>query len=130
MAETEKITINLSVVDLGQIDLLVEQGLYSNRTDLIRTAVRNQINKHTDVVQQTVTRKTLVVGILIFSRSDLEKQLAKEEMIEIKIVGMLILHKDIPVELALQTIKSIKVYGSFKASRELQEALADRIFNP
>ncbi len=127
MAETEKITINLSVVDLGQIDLLVEQGLYSNRTDLIRTAIRNQINKHTDVVQQTITRKALAVGVMVYTRSGLEKNLAKGEQVDIRVVGMLVLSKNIPVELALQTINSIEVFGVFRASQTLKEALADRI---
>src|SRR3712207_8916575 len=57
--ETEKITSNLGVVDLGQIDLLVQEGFYANRTDFIRTAIRNQIAAHADAVKQSVARNTL-----------------------------------------------------------------------
>jgi Arc/MetJ-type ribon-helix-helix transcriptional regulator len=127
MADTEKITINLSVVDLGQVDLLVEQGLYSSRSDLIRTAIRNQLAAHGDIVQQTVVRKSLALGVLLYDHRDLEKSLAKGEMLDIHIVGMVILAKDITPELARQTIRSLQVYGVLQASPEVKDALADRI---
>ena len=91
MADTEKITINLSVVDLGHVDLLVEQGLYSSRSDLIRTAIRNQLSAHGDVVQQAVVRKSLALGVLVYNHRDLEAKLAKGEMLDIRMVGMVVL---------------------------------------
>ena len=127
MAELEKITINLSVVDLGKIDLLVEEGFYSNRTDFIRTAIRNQIGTHADSIEKTVDRKDYALGVLIYDRSDLERYRREGKMLEIKMIGMLFLNKDIPVDLALQTIKSIKILGTLKTSAALKEALADRI---
>lgn len=127
MAELEKITINLSVVDLGKIDLLVEEGFYSNRTDFIRTAIRNQIGTHADSIEKTVDRKDYALGVLIYDRSDLERYRREGKMLEIKMIGMLFLNKDIPVDLALQTIKSIKILGTLKTSTALKEALADRI---
>jgi Arc/MetJ-type ribon-helix-helix transcriptional regulator len=127
MADTEKITINLSVVDLGQVDLLVEQGLYSSRSDLIRTAIRNQLAAHGDVVQQAVVRKSLVLGVLLYNHRDLEKSLAKGEMLDIRIVGMVILSKDITPELARQTIRSLQVFGVLRASPAVKDALADRM---
>jgi Arc/MetJ-type ribon-helix-helix transcriptional regulator len=127
MADTEKITINLSVVDLGQVDLLVEQGLYSSRSDLIRTAIRNQLAAHGDVVQQAVVRKSLVLGVLLYNHRDLEKSLAKGEMLDIRIVGMVILSKDITPELARQTIRSLQVFGVLQASPAVKDALADRM---
>jgi Arc/MetJ-type ribon-helix-helix transcriptional regulator len=127
VADTEKITINLSVVDLGQVDLLVEQGLYSSRSDLIRTAIRNQLATHGEVVQQAVVRKSLALGVLLYDHKDLEKSLAKGEMLDIHIVGMVILAKDITPELARQTIRSLQVYGVLQASPEVKDALADRI---
>jgi len=129
MSETEKITINLGVVDLGKIDLLVEQGFYTTRTDFIRAAIRSQLLTHHTEIQETVSRRTMVVGILLYNSSDLEKKLKKGEMMKISIAGMLILDNDITPELALATIESIKVSGVLKASDAVKQALADRIIN-
>lgn len=127
MSETEKITINLGVVDLGKIDLLVEQGFYTNRTDFIRTSIRNQINSHNAEIEGTVKRKSLVVGILVYSASDLEKRKEKGEMLDIYMVGMLVLTDDVSPQLARETINSLQVFGNFTASRQVKRALADRI---
>jgi len=127
MAETEKITINLSVVDLGRIDLLVEQGHFSNRTDLIRNAIRVKLNSYEANIEEVVAKRAIVVGVLIFTKGGLEKRLAKNEMLNITAMGMLSLSSDITPELALATIKSITVYGVFNASSELKKALAERI---
>ena len=126
MADTEKITINLGVVDLGKIDLLVEQGFYTNRTDFIRNAIRSNLDKHETTVQETITRKNSVLGILVYSASDLEKRRAKGEKMDIHIIGMLVLGNDITPELARETIRSIKVLGIFNASDEVKKAIADR----
>ena len=127
MADTEKITINLGVVDLGKIDLLVEQGFYTNRTDFIRTAIRSNLDKHEAALQETITRRNFVVGVLLYSSSGLEKRLAKGEKLDIYIIGMLILDNDITPELARATINSIKVLGSFTAPNNVKQAIADRI---
>lgn len=127
MAETEKITINLSVVDLGRIDLLVEQGHFSNRTDLIRNAIRMKLNSYEASIEEVVAKKAIVVGVLIFTKEGLEKRLAKNEMVDIIAMGMLTLSKDITPELALATIKSITIYGVFSANLEVKKALADRM---
>jgi Arc/MetJ-type ribon-helix-helix transcriptional regulator len=126
MSDTEKITINLGAVDLGKIDLLVEHGHYSNRTDFIRTAIRSQLEKHTIDVQQSVLRDSYAIGAVIYSRSDFEKFKAKGEKIKIKIMGMLHLDKDIPADLAVQVVESIKILGIFSASEEVKAALADK----
>ncbi len=125
--ESEKITINLGLIDLGQIDLLVKEGFYSNRTDLIRTAIRNQLNAHADVVRQTVARKHLVLGIVHFSRADLEAVLAAGERLQIQVLGLASIADDVPVELALATIESILVLGALHASNAVKTALAGRI---
>ncbi len=127
MADLEKITINMNVVDLGKIDLLVEEGFYSNRTDFIRTAIRNQINTHAGSIEQNVTRKSFAVGVLLYNHKDLEKHVNAGTQLEIKIIGMLILSEDIPPELAKQAIKSIKLYGVLKTSDAVRNILADRI---
>jgi len=127
MADTEKITINLSAVDLGRIDLLVGQGHFSNRTDFIRNAIRIKLNSYEDSIQDVVTRKSMVVGVIIYTRSDLLKRQQKGEMVDIAIMGMLILGNDITPELALATINSITVNGVFRASDAVKAALADRI---
>jgi Arc/MetJ-type ribon-helix-helix transcriptional regulator len=127
MADTEKITINISVVDLGRIDLLVEQGFYSTRTDFIRTAIRNHLGTHISTIEETVTRKSYVVGALIYNHTDLEKYLEKNEQVDIRVVGMLYITNEVTPELAKATIKSIKVLGVFRASEEVKEVLTDRI---
>lgn len=126
--ETEKITINLGYVDLGQIDLLVQEGFYSNRSDFIRTAIRNQLSSHTEVVQQSVRRHTLELGLRHYSRADLEAVQARGEKLEIQVLGLVSFADDISPELAQATIESITVLGALQASRNLKAALADRIF--
>jgi Arc/MetJ-type ribon-helix-helix transcriptional regulator len=126
-AESEKITINLGPIDLGQIDLLVQEGFYSNRTDLIRTAIRNQLNEHADVVKQTVARKSLVLGMQHYTRSDLEAVQAAGQRLQIQVLGLASIASDVSVELALATIDSIFVLGSLHASAVIKTALAQRI---
>lgn len=126
-SELEKITVNLGLVDLGQIDLLVQEGFYSNRTDFIRTAIRNQISTHADTVKQTVARKTLVLGLQHYSRRDLEDVRAAGETLEIKVLGLASIADDVSPELALETIDSVVVLGAFRASPAVKSALAGRI---
>jgi Arc/MetJ-type ribon-helix-helix transcriptional regulator len=127
VGETEKMTINLGVVDLGQIDLLVEEGFYSNRTDLIRTAIRNQLSVHADDVKRTIARRTLVLGLQDLTRADLERALAEGKMLQIQVVGLARVAEDVSPELALATIQSVVVLGAFHASKAVRGALADRI---
>jgi Arc/MetJ-type ribon-helix-helix transcriptional regulator len=127
MPEAEKITINMNVVDLGKVDLLVEEGFYSNRTDFIRTAIRNQLSRHEDDVRLTVTRRALAIGVLHYDRAELEAVKAAGEMLTISVTGLLSLGNDVTPELARQTIQSIKVVGVFRASKSVKEAVADRI---
>lgn len=129
MADTEKITINMSAVDLGQIDLLVQEGFYSNRTDFIRSAIRSQINAHNDAIKQVMYRKSMVIGVLSYSASELEARRVKNEKLIMKVVGMIILAEDITPELALATIESIEVKGVLKVSESVRQALGERIKN-
>lgn len=125
--ETEKITINLGPVDLGQIDLLVQEGFYSNRTDFIRTAIRNQLAIHAETVRQTLTRKSLVLGLQHYARQDLETVRAAGERLRIQVLGLARIADDVSPELALATIESISVLGAFHASEAVKRALASRI---
>jgi len=125
--DTEKVTINLGLVDLGQIDLLVQEGFYSNRTDLIRTAIRNQLSSHADVIRQTVARKSLVLGLQHFSRADLEAAQAAGQTLQIQVLGLATIAPDVTPELALATIASISVLGALHASPAVKAALAGRI---
>jgi Arc/MetJ-type ribon-helix-helix transcriptional regulator len=127
LPETEKITINLGPIDLGQIDLLVQEGFYSNRTDLIRTAIRNQLQSHADVVKQTVARKSLVLGLQHFSRADLEAVRKAGERLDIQVLGLASIDHDVSPELAAETIGSVTVLGAFHASAAVKAALAGRI---
>ena len=125
--DSEKITINLGLIDLGQIDLLVNEGFYSNRTDLIRTAIRNQLNTHAEVVKQTVARRSLVLGLHHYSKADLEKAQEAGERLHIQVLGMASIGSDVSAELALATIDSIFVLGTLHASSAVKTALAGRI---
>jgi Arc/MetJ-type ribon-helix-helix transcriptional regulator len=125
--ETEKITINLGFVDLGQVDLLVQEGFYSNRTDFIRTAIRNQLANHAEVVKKSVTRQTLDLGLRHYSRDDLEAVRAAGERLQIHVLGLASIADDVTPELAQATIDSIVVLGALHASPAVKAALADRI---
>lgn len=127
MADTEKITINMSVVDLGKVDLLVEEGFYSNRTDFIRTAIRNQLNHHDTEVKQSLVRKSMALGVVHYSRQGLEAAQAKGERLAARVVGMVIIDDEVSPELAQATIESIRVLGVLQASKAVKQALADRI---
>jgi Arc/MetJ-type ribon-helix-helix transcriptional regulator len=126
-SELEKITINLGLVDLGQIDLLVREGFYANRTDFIRTAIRNQLSAHAEEVRQTVVRKELVLGLQHYTRSDLEAVRARGETLQIKVLGLVSIADDVPPELAQATIESVVVLGAFRASPSVRAALEGRI---
>ncbi len=127
VGETEKITINLGYVDLGRIDLLVQEGFYGNRTDFIRTAIRNQLGTHSDAVAQSIVRHALELGLRDYSRADLEAVKASRERLHIKVIGLVRIAPDVTPELALATIESITVLGALQASTALKSALADRI---
>ncbi len=127
MAETEKITINLSVVDLGQVDLLAEQGFYSNRTDFVRTAIRSQLNVHSEIVKQAVVRRQFIIGILVYDKKSLVLRRTDGSKLDIKVVGMVHIANDVTPQLALDTIESLQVFGVLRASPEVKKALADRI---
>ena len=120
MAETEKITINIDVVDLGKIDLLVEQGFYSNRTDLIKSSIRQELQKHEEVVSKIVVSKSYNVGVTKFSKEELEQVARSNKILDIKVLGLLIIAEDVPVDLAKKTIKYLNVFGVFKAPAEVK----------
>lgn len=127
IADSEKITINLGHVDLGQIDLMVQEGFYSNRTDFIRTAIRRQLERHEDAVKQAVARNKVELGLRLFSREDLEAVRAAGQMLHIRVLGLAAIASDVTPELARATIGSIAVLGAFNASPAVRTALADRI---
>ena len=124
---TEKITINLGPVDLGRIDLLVQEGHYTNRTDFIRTAIRNHLSTSGPAIEQTVARRTLVLGTQHFARRDLEALRAAGEQVHIRVLGLATVADDVSADLALATIASVEVLGAFRASRAVKAALGPRI---
>jgi Arc/MetJ-type ribon-helix-helix transcriptional regulator len=126
-ADSEKITINLGYVDLGQIDLLVDEGFYSNRSDFIRTAIRNRLDRHTDAMKESVARRHLDLGLRRYERAELEAVRAAGERIHIQVLGLAVIAPDVSVELARATIASIEVLGALQASPEIKTALSDRI---
>ena len=125
-ADSEKITINVGYVDLGHMDLMVQDGFYSNRTDFIRTAIRNQLDRHADVVRQSVARKALDLGLRSYTRADLEAARASGTMLHINVLGLATIALDVTPELARAVIASVKVLGALHASPAVRAALADR----
>jgi Arc/MetJ-type ribon-helix-helix transcriptional regulator len=125
--ESEKVTVNLGYVDLGHIDLLVAEGFYSNRTDFIRTAIRNQLSVQQEAVRQVVSRKSLVLGLQRFTRADLESLQRAGEMLDVRVLGLATVDDDVPPELANATIGSVTVLGAFHASPAVKLALKGRI---
>ena len=126
--DSEKITVNIGYVDLGHIDLLVAEGHYSNRTDCIRTAIRNQLDRHSDVVRQSVTRRSLDLGLRHISRKVLEEAREAGERLELKVLGLVTIADDVTPELARETIGSITVLGAMHASPAVRQALTDRTY--
>jgi Arc/MetJ-type ribon-helix-helix transcriptional regulator len=126
-SDTEKITINLGYVDLGHIDLLVQDGFYSNRTDFIRTAIRNQIGRHAEAAKQSVRRRSLDLGLRHFSREDLEMARAAGQPLTIRVLGLVSIASDVTPELACAAIASVSVLGALQASPAVKAALTDRI---
>jgi Arc/MetJ-type ribon-helix-helix transcriptional regulator len=127
VGETEKMTINVGVVDLGQVDLLVQEGFYSNRSDLVRTALRNQLALHADVLKQTVARRTLTVGLQHYGRADLERVVAAGQRLHVQVVGLARIGDDVTPELARAAIESVSVLGAFQAPADVRRALSDRL---
>jgi len=127
LADSEKITINLGYVDLGQIDLLVREGFYANRTDFIRTAIRNQLDRQNEAVRHSVARYQLDMGLRLYSREDLEAAAAKGETLHIQVLGLAIIGSDVSPELARATIGSLRVLGALQASSAVKAALSDRL---
>lgn len=125
--DSEKITINLGFVDLGHIDLLVQEGFYANRTDFIRTAIRNQLERHREAAEKSVVRKQLDLGISHFSRTELESVRARGESLDVRVLGLASIAADVSPDLARATIASLTVLGALHASGEIKAALADRM---
>ncbi len=127
VSESEKITINLGHVDLGHVDLLVQEGFYSNRSDFIRSAIRGQLDRHGDVVRKSVARQQLDLGLREYSRQDLEAVRAAGETLHIQVLGLAVIASDVSPELARDTIGSIRVLGALQAPPAVKTALRDRI---
>lgn len=130
LPDSDKVTVNVGLVDLAQVDLLVEEGFYSNRTDFVRTAIRNQLQVHADAIRQTVTRKRYVMGMYRYSRRELEQVAAGGQQLEIHVLGLAVIEDDVPAALARDTIASIQVLGALVAPQAVREALADRLQSP
>jgi Arc/MetJ-type ribon-helix-helix transcriptional regulator len=127
IGDTEKITVNLGYIDLGHVDLMVQEGFYSNRADFIRTAIRNQLERHADVVKQSVVRNALELGLRHYDRHDLEAVRAARQTLHLNVLGLLSIAADVPAEVARATISSLSILGALRATPEVKAALADRM---
>lgn len=120
----EKITINMEPVDLGRIDVLVAQGLFANRTDLIRTAIRNLLDRHDTVINEVVVKQSFAVGVMHVGRRDLEQRVAAGERIAVRVIGMLSIASDVDASLARDAIESITVHGVYRAPDQVKALFA------
>jgi Arc/MetJ-type ribon-helix-helix transcriptional regulator len=127
LPELEKVTINLTPVDLGKIELLVEQGFYANRAEFIRVAIRNELGKHEETVRETTRRQAFIIGAVVYGRRMFEELREKKQRLDIRVVGFLSISEDVDPELALAVVDSLHVRGVFRASQAVKEGLADRI---
>ncbi len=127
LADSEKITLNLGFVDLGHIDLMVQDGFYANRTDFIRTAIRRQLDRHGEVVRQSVARRTPDLGLRHYSRLELEAARDRNELLHINVLGLAAIDADVTADLARAAVASVSVLGALHASAEVRAALADRM---
>jgi Arc/MetJ-type ribon-helix-helix transcriptional regulator len=121
------LTLNLGYVELGKIDLLVREGFYANRSDFIRTAIRNQLAVQTVDIERSVTRNTFDLGLRDFSAMELEAVVARHERLSIRVVGLARIAADVSPELASQAIESITVLGALQASDKVKSALAAKL---
>jgi Arc/MetJ-type ribon-helix-helix transcriptional regulator len=127
LPDSDKVTVNVGLVDLAQVDLLVNEGFYSNRTDFVRTAIRNQLQVHAEAIRQTVVRKRFVLGMHRYGRAELEALVADGQQLDIHVLGLAVIEDDVPPELAVAAIASVQVLGAFLAAPATKQALADRI---
>jgi len=127
LPDSDKVTVNVGLVDLAQLDLLVEEGFYSNRTDFVRTAIRNLLLQHAETIRQTVVRKRYVMGMHRYSRRELEQVVADGQQLEVQVLGLAVIEDDVDPELARAAIASVQVLGAFVAPPAVREALADRL---
>lgn len=123
----EKVTINLGPIEAGQIELLVLEGFYSNRSDFIRTAIRNQLDRHEAAVAQAIARRRVVLGLHRFGRAELIALQSRGEVLDIRVLGLAVIDADVPPDLARAVIRTISVLGAFQASAAVKAALADRM---
>ena len=127
MPDTEKVTINLSVVDVGKIDYLVSQGFYSNRTDFVRTAIRQQLQGHDVVVEQAITRKAFAMGVMGYNQRSLQRYRDAGEQLELRVVGLLVFESDVTPDLVRDVVRSLELYGVLRAPAGVKEVLADKM---
>lgn len=122
--KTEKITVNLGLVDLGEIDLLVSEGFYANRTDFIRSAIRRQLDGRAGAVRDSVDRRTLALGTVRVTAADLQSRRADGQTLAIRVLGLCVIDDDVDPDLAREVITSVEVLGAFRASKAVKAALA------
>lgn len=122
-ADTEKITINLGFVDLGRIDLLVREGFYASRSDLIRAAIRAQLDRHDSAVAPTIVRDDFVMGLRDVTLAELQGMADANQVLDLRVIGLARFASDIPAELVASTIRSIEVLGTIQASAGVRKVL-------
>lgn len=120
---TEKITINVNTSDLGKIDLLIHEGYYSNRTDFIKSAIKSQVNKHDDEINMILSskkKKDWFVGVYVLTEDELQALKRYGRKKAIRGMGLLIVDKDVSLDLMKTSISAIETYGVCRCSSEIK----------
>lgn len=121
--QSEKITINVNHIDLGKIDLLIDNGFFSNRSDFIRAAIRNELNKNGSYVEEKIEKKGFLVGIAKYNEDDFQKAIESNQLINLRIIGLFVIDSNVPLELVKQSVKKIDVKGTLIAPKEIKDYL-------
>jgi len=131
---TEKATINIGIMELAQIDLLVENMIYTNRSDFIRTAIRNQLEMHKSDIERLYLQTKANsfepesqvqggIGIYRLRKAALSDAMKSNKKLHIMVMGILLIDKDISPELFEATVESIKIYGKIQAQKSILELI-------
>lgn len=124
--DTEKVCVNLAAVELGKIDVLVSQGLFTSRTDLIRAGIRKVLEENGEAVQR-VALGAAGLGIMAITRKQLEQARKAGEKLDMKVIGILVIDPDVTPELADTTIHEIRIFGTLRGPKAVLARIGDRV---
>lgn len=112
---SEKVSVNINEEALSKIDLLVEDGFYSNRSDFINRAVDTLLDRENRTVdklleihsKEKINSRQWFVGVQTMGSQYLEKVKEQGVRLRIKGCGVLYFEKDAAQELVFETVEYI-----------------------